>query len=43
MASNKKPKDPAPKPDFRKRFAQLPSVPRVRGGLVKLVPEERES
>ena len=32
-----------PKPDFRKRFAVPPKGPRIKGGLVKLILEERES
>lgn len=32
-----------PKPDFRKRFALPPKGPRIKGGLVKLILEERES
>jgi hypothetical protein len=31
------------KPDFRKRFALPPKGPHVKGGLVKLILEERES
>lgn len=32
-----------PKPDFRKRFAQPPKGPRIEGGLVNLILEEREA
>jgi len=32
-----------PRPDFRKRFALPAKGPRIKGGLVKLILEERES
>ena len=30
-------------PDFRKRFSLLPKGPKVKGGLVQLILEEREA